>query len=113
MKILWKRNYEALGQLHNNSLFLGMMHFQDLYNYDIERTERCDISYLSPDGRIIRFCGYNVLPDLYRDKIIQEQGIPIEEWKKKYSGSVGTVMKYNRNVEALKNTQIYQRAYQG
>ncbi|NIW13055.1 MAG: radical SAM protein, partial [Candidatus Thorarchaeota archaeon] len=53
--ILWRRDYKALGELHYKSVFLGMMHFQDLYNYDIQRVKRCDISYLSPDGRVIPF----------------------------------------------------------
>ncbi|ABM81077.1 putative Fe-S osidoreductase [Hyperthermus butylicus DSM 5456] len=55
-----KRNYEALGELHYRMLFLGNMHFMDPYNYDVERVMRCNIHYLSPDGRIIPFCTYNV-----------------------------------------------------
>ena len=43
-KILWnalvKHNYKSLGKFHEKSLFVGMMHFMDLYNYDIERVKR-------------------------------------------------------------------------
>lgn len=109
--ILWNRDYSALGKLHHKSIFLGMMHFQDLYNYDIERVERCDISYLSPDDRVIPFCAYNVLPDLYRDKIIKEHGVTIEEWEKEHPEDVSAI-KYDRDVKKLKNTRLYQRTYQ-
>ncbi|MBS3815023.1 MAG: radical SAM protein, partial [Hadesarchaea archaeon] len=47
------RDYEALGEFHKRSLFIGMMHFQDLYNYDIERVKRCCIHYAMTDGRIV------------------------------------------------------------
>ncbi|MCD6301470.1 MAG: radical SAM protein, partial [Staphylothermus sp.] len=37
LNVIIKRNYEALGEIHYKMLFLGMMHFMDLYNYDIQR----------------------------------------------------------------------------
>ena len=79
---LVKHDYTSLGEFHMKALFIGMMHFQDLYNYDIERVKRCVIHYGTPDGRIIPFCAFNVLPEIYRDKIQAEYGIPIEEWEK-------------------------------
>jgi hypothetical protein len=81
--VLVKHDYTTLGQFHLKSLFIGMMHFQDLYNYDISRVERCEIHYGSPDGRIIPFCSFNVIPEKYRDAIHEKYGIPIEEWEKK------------------------------
>ncbi|MCS7093917.1 MAG: radical SAM protein [Candidatus Aenigmarchaeota archaeon] len=63
-------NYESLGEFHKNTLFVGMMHFMDPYNYDIRRVQRCSIHYASQDGRLIPFCFYNVFPEIYRDKII-------------------------------------------
>ncbi len=81
--VLVKHDYTALGEFHARTLFIGMMHFQDLYNYDIERVKRCVIHYGTPDGRIIPFCAFNVLPEIYRDKIHEQFGIPIEEWEKK------------------------------
>lgn len=62
-------NYDALGKFHQNALFVGMMHFMDEYNYDVERVERCVIHYAMPDGRIVPFCTFNVIPELYRDKV--------------------------------------------
>ena len=75
--ILLKRNFDAV-----RSLFLGMMHFQDKYNEDLERLQRCDIHYLTPDLRIIPFCAFNVIPEWYRDRIQKKYSIPVEEWEK-------------------------------
>jgi hypothetical protein len=86
--VLIKHDYHSLGQFHLKSLFIGMMHFQDLYNYDINRVMRCDIHYATPDGRIIPFCAFNVIPEWYRDKIQTEYGIPIEEWEKQTGRSL-------------------------
>jgi uncharacterized radical SAM superfamily Fe-S cluster-containing enzyme len=43
---LLKHDYSSVGQFHVRSMFLGMMHFQDKYNQDEERLQRCDIHYL-------------------------------------------------------------------
>ncbi len=75
-------NYDSLREFHHNSLFVGMMHFMDPYNYDVERVKRCVIHYAMPDGRIVPFCAFNVLPELYRDKVQREYSIPAEEWEK-------------------------------
>ena len=80
---LVKHDYAAVGQFHLKSMFLGMMHFQDKYNQDEERLQRCDIHYLTPDLRIIPFCSFNVIPEWYRDRIQQKYGMPIEAWEKK------------------------------
>lgn len=112
LNILWKRDYQALGKLHHNSIFLGMDHFQDLYNYDVEKVKRCNISYLTQDGRVIPFCTYNVLSDMYRDKLLKEHGVPIDKWQEKHPGTVGSTIKYDRNAEKLKHTQLYQNTYE-
>jgi uncharacterized radical SAM superfamily Fe-S cluster-containing enzyme len=52
---------ESLTEFHKKTLFLGAMHFQDLYNIDLERLRRCGVHYATPDGRIIPFCAYNTL----------------------------------------------------
>lgn len=81
--MLLKHDYKNVGDWHRKSLFIGMMHFQDKYNYDIERVKRCSIHYLVPDGRVIPFCAFNVLPEIYRDKIQAEYGVPIAEWEQR------------------------------
>lgn len=59
--ILKNGTRESLREFHNKILFLGTMHFQDLYNIDLERVQRCGIHYATPDGRIIPFCTYNTI----------------------------------------------------
>jgi uncharacterized radical SAM superfamily Fe-S cluster-containing enzyme len=52
---------DATKEFHRHTLFIGSMHFMDLYNMDLERIKRCGVHYATPDGRIIPFCTYNTL----------------------------------------------------
>ena len=72
-------NKEALADFAWNTLYIGGMHFQDCYNYDIERVKRCVIHYPVPDGRIIPFCAYNGGP-FYREAVEQKYSLPIKDW---------------------------------
>ncbi|MDI6721316.1 MAG: hypothetical protein QMD85_02930, partial [Candidatus Aenigmarchaeota archaeon] len=76
-------NYHGLAEFHMNSLFLGMMHFQDPFNWDIDRIHKCDIHYATPDGRVLPFCTFNVIPELYRDRVQRKFSIPASEWETK------------------------------
>jgi len=55
------------------------MHFQDAYNFDVERLKRCAIHYAVPGGKVIPFCTYN---SLYREKIEKQYAIPLDIWEK-------------------------------
>lgn len=44
----------------NYSLTVSCMAFQDAWNLDLERLHDCCISIMSPDGRLIPFCAYNL-----------------------------------------------------
>ena len=44
------------------TLLCAGMHFQDRYNYDVERTKRCVILYSTPEG-VFPFCTYNCGPE--------------------------------------------------
>ncbi|MEM3352816.1 MAG: radical SAM protein [Saccharolobus sp.] len=110
--IIINHNYEALGEWHYRTLFLGTMHFMDLYNYDVQRVMRCDIHYVVPDGRVIPFCTYNVLNDLYRDKVLKEYQIPLDKWTKEHGeNSLGDAIKYKRVASALEQSEIYKNTY--
>ncbi len=110
--ILVRRNYDALGELHYKMLYLGMMHFMDLYNYDVARVMRCDIHYLSPDGRMIPFCAFNVLNDIYRDLIQEEYRVPLDKWvSMKGAKTIGEAIKYKRNVRELESHPLYRETY--
>ncbi len=68
-----------------NMLMVGGMHFQDSYNYNVDRVKRCCIHYSAPDGRIYPFCTYNSGP-VFREKIERQFSIPLEEWRKRNRG---------------------------
>lgn len=120
IKLLWnvfvRRNYEALGELHYRMLFLGMMHFMDLYNYDVTRVRRCNIHYLMPDGRVVPFCAFNVMEQIYRDYVQRQYQIPVEDYEKEFGdGGLGPGSKYNRAkyIKFIKSSPIYREAYKG
>ncbi|HUV80020.1 MAG TPA: radical SAM protein [Candidatus Bathyarchaeia archaeon] len=74
--ILGIGNREALAEFHRNALFIGVMHFMDPYNYDLERVKRCGIHYATPDGRVIPFCTYNAI---HRQSVEQAFSTPLHE----------------------------------
>jgi len=114
VNVFVKRNYDALGELHYKMLFLGNMHFMDQYNYDVERVMRCNIHYLVPDGRVIPFCTYNVLNEIYRDYVLRKYQIPLDEYAKIHGeDAIGPAVKYVRNIKLLKSSPIYYEAYRG
>ena len=47
------------------SLLCAGMHFQDRYNYDVQRAKRCVILYSTPEG-VFPFCSYNCGPEYRR-----------------------------------------------
>lgn len=67
------------GTFTYRTLLVAGMHFQDGYNYDIERVKRCVIHYATPDGKLYPFCTYNSGP-CYREKIERQFSTP---WEKK------------------------------
>jgi len=79
-----RKNKKSVGNFAWKTLMIGGMHFQDAYNYDIERVKRCVIHYVVPDGRIIPFCAYNAGP-CYRDEVEEKFSVPLGEWNEKKS----------------------------
>ena len=57
------------------TLMVAGMHFQDLYNYDVERVKRCVIHYAAPDGKLYPFCAYNSGPT-FREQIEKQFSVP-------------------------------------
>lgn len=64
-------------------MIVGGMHFQDSYNYNVDRVKRCAIHYAAPNGRIYPFCTYNSGPG-FREKIERQFSIPLEEWRQRH-----------------------------
>jgi uncharacterized radical SAM superfamily Fe-S cluster-containing enzyme len=69
-------NYKApyMEKLRNQRfgiLLMASMHFQDSYNYELDRSRHCVIFYAAPDGKFYPFCTWNSGPcHRYR---VQEQ----------------------------------------
>jgi len=80
LPLLWTADYESLRQLHMRMIMIGSMHFQDLFNIDLDRIQRCIIHYATPDGRIIPFCTYNTI---HRKPTELKFAISPEEWSKR------------------------------
>jgi uncharacterized radical SAM superfamily Fe-S cluster-containing enzyme len=76
LNVLKEGSSEATKQFHRNTLFLGAMHFQDMYNFDFDRVQRCGIHYATPDGRVIPFCTYNTL---HREEVEAKFSRPFHE----------------------------------
>ena len=61
---------EFLRERQNTTLAISGMAFQDAYTIDLNRLRRCYIHVVSPEGKLIPFCSYNLSSDtgktLYR-----------------------------------------------
>lgn len=71
-------DYDSLAKFMRRVIMIGMMHFQDPYNFDLERVQHCDINYAVPDGRIIPFCTMNTI---HRSRVEEKFSKTIEEWR--------------------------------
>jgi len=109
--VLVKHNYKTLSVFHHRSLFVGMMHFMDLYNYDINRVKSCAVHYVTPSEQhpIVPFCAFNVLPEMYRDKIQKQFGMSISKWERETKRKLKEEF-YRRDRQSLKDESYY-KAY--
>lgn len=71
--IMKEGSYEALGKMMKRMVMISIMAFMDLYNFDLERVELCNIHYALPDGTIRPFCTYNAI---HRPIVEEKFGIP-------------------------------------
>ena len=74
LPVLSEGTYEALGNLMRKTLMIGIMHFMDPFNFDLERLERCCIHYVVPNGNIIPFCAMNTI---HRSRIEKQFSVPV------------------------------------
>ncbi len=78
--VVTKGSYEALGDLMHRIVMIGIMHFQDVWNIDIDRVQKCAIHYATPDGKVRCFCTYN---SIHRPNVEKQFSTSIAEWTKK------------------------------
>jgi uncharacterized radical SAM superfamily Fe-S cluster-containing enzyme len=62
-------------------LLMASMHFQDVYNYQIDRVNRCVVHYVAADGRVYPFCSYNSGP-CHRNRVEKQFAVSIGEYAK-------------------------------
>jgi hypothetical protein len=78
--VVTKGSYEALGNFMRRMVMIGIMHFQDVWNIDLDRVQKCAIHYVTPDMKIRSFCTYN---SIHRPNVEKQFATPISEWTKK------------------------------
>ncbi|UCH04664.1 MAG: radical SAM protein [Candidatus Thorarchaeota archaeon] len=77
-------DYESLAKFMRRIIMVGLMHFQDPYNLDLERIQHCDVNYSAPDGRIIPFCTMNTI---HRSRVEEKFSQPLDEWRSRHKPS--------------------------
>jgi hypothetical protein len=75
--VITKGSYEALGGFMRRIVMIGIMHFQDVWNFDLDRVQQCAIHYVTPDMKIRSFCTYN---SIHRPNVEKQFAMPIAEW---------------------------------
>jgi uncharacterized radical SAM superfamily Fe-S cluster-containing enzyme len=76
---LYPNNESRIQYLKNSryrSLLMLGMHFQDVYNYELPRTQRCVVQYIAADGRMYPFCTYNSGP-CHRTRVEKQFSHPV------------------------------------
>jgi len=67
---------EKLRNQRFGMLLMASMHFQDSYNYELDRSQHCVIFYAAPDGRFYPFCTWNSGP-CHRYRVEREFSKPV------------------------------------
>lgn len=78
--VVTKGSYEALGDFMRRIVMIGIMHFQDVWNFDLDRVQKCAIHYVTPDMKIRSFCTYN---SIHRPKVEKQFAVSMSEWTNK------------------------------
>jgi len=71
---------EFIQRAKTSYLTISSMPFQDVWNVETERLRGCCIHAVTPDGKLIPFCLYNINSvhgnTLYRQEVLRKYGIP-------------------------------------
>jgi hypothetical protein len=87
--VMTKGSYKALGELMRRIVMIGIMHFQDVWNIDLDRVQKCAIHYATPDGKVRSFCTYN---SIHRPEVEKQFAVSIPEWTKKTGKKINEPM---------------------
>jgi uncharacterized radical SAM superfamily Fe-S cluster-containing enzyme len=66
---------EVSRKARHRAMLMASMHFQDAYNYQLDRVQRCVVQYAAPDGRLYPFCSYNSGP-CHRQRVEDQFAVP-------------------------------------
>jgi uncharacterized radical SAM superfamily Fe-S cluster-containing enzyme len=75
-----KARQKKLAGTSHRSFLMASMHFQDAYNYQIERVRRCVVQYAALDGRLYPFCTYNCGP-CHRNRVEKQFAVPLTQYR--------------------------------
>jgi uncharacterized radical SAM superfamily Fe-S cluster-containing enzyme len=75
-----KARQSKLPGTSHRPLLMASMHFQDAYNYQIERVRRCVVQYAGLDGRLYPFCTYNCGP-CHRGRLEKQFAVPLARYQ--------------------------------
>ncbi len=75
--------YHQIGERFN-VLLIAAMHFQDNYNFEIPRVQRCVVHYAAPDGNFYPFCTWNSGP-CHRYRIEEQFSVPSKKSDKNFN----------------------------
>jgi uncharacterized radical SAM superfamily Fe-S cluster-containing enzyme len=78
--VVTRGSYEALGKFMRRIVMIGIMHFMDVWNFDLDRVQKCVIHYATPEGKIMPFCTYN---SFHRSVVEKRFAMPVDEWTRK------------------------------
>ncbi|MBN2157422.1 MAG: radical SAM protein [Candidatus Lokiarchaeota archaeon] len=79
-KMILTGNWDNVSSFAYGSLLIGSMHFQDAYNFDMERAKRCIVHFgvAMPDGSVLEipFCVMNIFR---RNEIEKQIAVPYKK----------------------------------
>ena len=74
--IVYDNDFQHVFDIHREMILLSTMHFQDPYNFDVDRVQRCVVHYATPDDRVIPFCAMN---NIHREEVERKFAIDIDQ----------------------------------
>lgn len=83
--VVTKGSYKALGKFMRKIVMIGIMHFMDVWNFDLDRAQKCVIHYATPDGKVRSFCTYN---SIYRSQVEKQFAISVKDWMEKHGKKI-------------------------
>ncbi|MFX1257480.1 MAG: hypothetical protein ACFFAN_06460 [Promethearchaeota archaeon] len=90
-RILLDGNWESVSAFTHGTLLISSMHFQDAYNFNVDRVKRCIVHFgvAMPDGSVkeISFCTMNTIHRPYIEKQIARK--LTEKVKNEFDTTVG------------------------